>query len=161
MYKMQIFKKNVRVSLFLILLSCSYTKEKTLPIPEIKDGIAILSGKITNYNAIVRDYKTTLTLIVSYPVRAESASYQAITTLNEEGTFSFEVPMQCDYAIGYLRPEKNSYKGFSVCLTAGKETIINIFSEKTGQYEITYQTDSLGLTSNDLIQIDISLEKIK
>ena len=141
-----------------MLYSCLSTNENTLPNPEIKDGIARLSGKITNYHPLGGVEKPTLRLSFLHPVTAET--YRVTTTMNKDGAFSFEVPMQCDYTIGYLSPEMNDYEGFVVCLTSGKETKIDIIYDKLRRFTITNQTDSLGLTSTDLININNVCEKI-
>jgi thiol-disulfide isomerase/thioredoxin len=123
-----------------------------LPIPEIRDGTAKLSGTIENFHSTTREDNQTLDLFVPYPVTAES--YHAITTVNEDGSFSFEVPMQCNYAIGSIVSEHTSHV-FYVSLTSGKETKVDILYERrTGTwYKIINQTDSLGLTTTDQTNI--------
>ena len=156
MNSLSFFKSILSINLCLMLCSCSNTEENTLPDPEIKDGITKLSGKITNFHLIGRGDNPMLILRVAHPVTAEV--YIATTAVNEDGAFIFEVPMQCNYAIGYFRPEMTS-KGFYVCLTSGKETKMDIIYERTGQFKITNQTDSLGLTSTDLINIEMACDK--
>ncbi|MCL2098464.1 MAG: hypothetical protein FWH23_06865, partial [Bacteroidales bacterium] len=131
--------------------------KNTLPVPEIKDGIAKLSGTITNFHLVGREDNPTLILRVPHPVTAEA--YVARTTVDEDGAFSVEVPMQCNYAVGYFRPEK-MYNGFYVCLTAGKEAKMDIMCEKTGLFRITNQTDSLGLTAIDLINMEMVSDEL-
>ena len=160
MNKLFFFRWILSMSLCLLLFSCSNTKGNTLPNPQIKDGIAKLSGKIINFhpNNDVKDYRT-LTLTVSHPVTAEICHRTA--EVNEDGAFAFEIPMQCDYAIGYIQPEMKSYDEFYVCLTSGKETKIEIiYKETTGQLISINQTDSLGLTSTDLINMNQVSEKL-
>jgi len=144
----------VSISLCFMLFSCSNTKKNTLPNPEIKDGIAKVSGKITDlfYPQNGNEDNRTLILLVSHPVTGERF-YEVATTVGEEGAFSFEVPMQCNYAIGLVHPKIDYYDtGFYVSLTSGKETKIEITFEQTRFY-FTNQTDSLGLTSNDQINM--------
>jgi len=140
-----------------MLFSCSNTKRNTLPNPEIKDGIAKLSGKVTNFNRIEGGDNSTLILRVSHPVTAEV--YAATTAMDKDGTFTFEVPMQCNYAIGYFRSERTS-TGFYVCLTSGKETKLDIICNGPGLFKITNQTDSLGLTATDLINMNMVSENL-
>ena len=157
MNKLSFFKWILSISFCLMLFSCSNTKENTLPNPEIKDEIAKLSGKITNFHRIGGDRKNpTLILRVLHPVTEDV--YIATTAASEDGAFSFEVPMQCNYAIGYFRPER-TYEGFYVCLTAGKETKLDMTYERQGLFRITNQTDSLGLTVTDLINIEMACDK--
>jgi thiol-disulfide isomerase/thioredoxin len=132
--------------------SCFHTNGSTLPNPEIKDGMAKLSGKITNFHPVGgKDCR--MLLIVSHPVTAEN--YTVTTAVSEDGVFAFEaVPMQCDYAIGYIRPE-GMYEGVHVCLISGKEIKMDITHENTSLFKITNQTDSLGLTLTDLINMEL------
>ena len=152
MNKLFFLKSILSINLCLMLFSCSNTKENTLPDLEITDGIAKLSGKITNFDWIGgnKDNRT-LILIVPHPVTAEV--YTATTSADEDGAFSFEIPMQCNYAVVYFRPERTQ-DGFFVCLTSGKETKLDIICEAPSLFKITNQTDSLGLTATDLINIE-------
>jgi len=140
-----------------MLYSCSNAKENTLPDPEIKDGIAKLSGKITDFRRMIEGDNPTLILRVLHPVTDEV--YIATTTVNEDGAFTFEVPMQCNYAIGYLRSERTP-TGFHVCLTSGKETKLDIICRGPGVFKITNQTDSLGLTATDLTNIEMVCDRL-
>ena len=159
MNKLSFFKWILSISLCLMLFFCTNTNKKTLPDPEIKDGIAKVSGKIPNFYPTGSKDTLSLMLIVPQPVGGDS--YSKITPVNADGFFSFEVPMQCDYAVGYIRPEKYySNEGFNVCLTSGKETKMEIIYEKNIQFKVTNQTDSFGLTSTDLININPFREKL-
>jgi len=147
------------LDLCIMLFSCSNTKGQTLPNPEIKEEIAKVSGKITNFHPYGNKDCRMLTLRVMHPVTAEVC---AITNgVNEDGVFAFEVPMQCDYAIGHIRPEFISYDEFEVCLTSGKETKMEIiYGETTGSIQRISLTDSLGLTSTDLMNISKLRDKL-
>ena len=142
-----------------MLFSCSKTTEKTLPNPEIKDGVAILSGKVTNFHPVRRMDNLKLMLTVSQPI--DVGSYLATTLLNEDGVFRFEVPMQCTYAIGYIRIDYYDYEGFNVVLISGEETKMEIVYDETARLKITTLTDSLGLTSTDLIQMNMVYKKYR
>ena len=154
------FKWILSISLCLTLFSCFNTKGgNALPNPEIQDGIAKLSGKITNFHPSGEKDCRMLTLRVVHPVTAEVC---VITTeVSEDGVFTFEVPMQCDYAIGRICPEFRAYDKFEVCLTSGKETKTDIiYGETTGAIKSINQTDSLVLTSIDLISINNLMNKL-
>jgi len=154
-------KHIISISFCFMLSSCSNTKENTLPNPEIKVGIAKVSGKITNFSPSGKEDHPKLILIVLQPVNATVIPfYQTTNTVNEDGIFSFEVPMQCSYAVGYIYSEKNYDKGFNVCLTSGKETKMEIIDEKIDRFKITNQTDSLGLTSTDLINMNMVIRML-
>ena len=152
------FKTILTMSLCFMLCSYSNTKKHTLPDPEIKDGIAKLSGKITNFDQIGGNRDNRM-LILRVPHLVTAEVYVATTAVNEDGAFTFEVPMQCNFAITYLRPEK-TYDGFYVCLTSGKETKLDIIYDRQDKFKITNQTDSLGLTATDLINLEMAYDKI-
>ena len=146
MNKLSFFKLTLSISLCLMLFSCSNTKGNMLPDPEIKAGIAKVSGKITNYHPVRRIDNLTLS-IISEPINATAYSLYSVTTkVNEDGIFTFEVPMQCSYANGAIRWEN---EGFGFCLISGKEKKIEIIYQETGGFKITHQTDSIGFTSTD------------
>jgi len=131
--------------------SYSITNGDGVPNPEIKDGIAKLSGKIINFHPNQGKDNRMLTLTVPHLITAEP--YGVTTEVSGDGTFTFEVAMQCDYAIGFIRP-KFQYNEFRVCLTSGKETKMEIiYEEGTGYIKSIHQTDSFGLTSDDLINL--------
>ncbi|GHV58452.1 hypothetical protein FACS1894182_10840 [Bacteroidia bacterium] len=93
-----------------------------------------------------------LTLIVVHPVTAEA--YDVTTEVREDGVFAFEIPLQCNYVIVYIRPKFTYYDGFSACLISGKETKMDVvYGENAGSIQSIHQTDSLGLTSTDIINI--------
>ena len=159
MSNLSFFKWFISMSLYLLFFSCSNAQNNTLPTPQIQDGVAKLSGKITNFHPNVSEDNGTLTLRVVQPVTAEVC--QVITTVNEDDYFTFEVPMQCNYAIGYILPGKGSYDAFDVCLTSGKEVTIDIlYEETTGRLKSIHQADSLGLTSTDLINMSSVARKL-
>ena len=143
-----------------MLYSCSISKGDRLPNPEIKDGIAKLSGEIINFHPNEGKDNRMLTLTVPHPVTAET--YEVTTYVDENGSFVFEeVAMQCDYAIGYIQPKFLNYNSFYVCLTSGKETKMEIIcDETTTWYKSIHQTDSLGLTSTDLINMNSVARKL-
>ena len=153
------FKGILTISICFILLSCSNTNGNTLPNPEIKEGIAKLSGKIANFHPYGGKDCRMLILTFSHPVTGEIC--MRTTGVSEDGAFTFEVPMQCNYAIGHIRPEFSSYDEFEVCLASGKETKIDIiYGETTGSIKNINQTDSIGLTSTDLININMLTNKL-
>jgi len=138
------------LSLGFMLYSCSHTKKNTLPDPEIKDGIATLSGTITNFDRIAGNRNNRMLILsISHLVTAEQ--YKATTEVNEDGAFSFEVPMQINYAFAGLRPERTYEDEFSVGLIAGKETKLDIIYEGQNMFKVTHLTESLGLTATDEI----------
>ena len=64
MNNLSVFKWSIGLSLYFILFSCSNTTGNRLPNPEIKDGVAKVSVKITNFYP----ENQMLTLSVSHPV---------------------------------------------------------------------------------------------
>ena len=153
MNNLSLFKWTLSISICLALYSCSTTKENTLPNPKIQEGSTKLSGRITNHNPSDPEANRKLTLTVLQPVTSES--YVSTSSVNEDGSFTFfEIPLQCNFAIGYLRPERNEYDKIYVCLTSGKEAKIDILYDKTrALFKVINQTDSFGLTSTDLSSI--------
>jgi len=150
MNNLSFFNRILSLSLCLIFYSCSTTGENTLPDPEIRDGVAKLSGRITNFHLIIGNRNNlTLNLLIPYPVTAEPFIIQK-KSVNEDGTFGFEVLMQSNYAVGTFGLD--GVRGFLVCLTAGKETKLDIiYDQTTHRLKITNHPDSLGLTATDLM----------
>ncbi|MDR2969663.1 MAG: hypothetical protein LBV32_08685 [Tannerellaceae bacterium] len=149
------------VSTCLVFYSCSTKKDFKLPNLEIREGKAILSGKMTNFNPSGIPKPRRLSLSVPHPF-TEEWSYMLKTEVDSSGFFSFEVPLQSYHAIGHISPDFRNYDDFDVCLTVGEETKIDVvYQEKTGTIKNIDQINNMGLTSVDLIKMDSIQEEVR
>jgi thiol-disulfide isomerase/thioredoxin len=130
----------------LALLSCASTEKDHLPVPQIQVGIAKVSGKVIHFRHQQGELLPVLNLRVSYSVTAEKAEFK--TQLNEDGSFFFEIPMQCK-GVGWI--QSDIYSG-GVCLVPDEETILEITLNEAGEKKVTMQS-SLGLTSEDMLML--------
>ena len=141
MNNLSFFKWMLSMSLCLMLYSCSNIKENTLHNPEIKDGIAKVTGKIINYpeESIPLPY---LSILVPYPVTAEMKTYT--TQMEADGSFSFEIPLECDVITSISLDDFM----LGICLIPDKETKIELTYGREG---VKVNTDNrLGLTNADM-----------
>ena len=135
------------VGFVVLFCSCSSKSNESLPKPEIKAGIANVSGIIKGILWSELEEKQPLELLYPKPVTNEIGHYR--TTINEDGSFLFdEVPVQYN-TIGYMRTY--IYEGF-VELIPGEDTKLEIVwrDDETGNLKINFDS-RLGLTSNDLL----------
>jgi len=132
----------------LVLLSCTQTNNDRLPDPKIQAGIAKLSGMVTDFHLKKGEEKPTITLLVPNPVTAEMGTFE--TSLNENGGFYFEVPVECNMTIGHINSPAFNQNLVNVGLIPGEETKIELSFDKTGQIKAK-MTSSLELTSDDIL----------
>jgi thiol-disulfide isomerase/thioredoxin len=142
------FKPFLLVAICLVVLSCTKTGNDKLPDPKIQAGIAKVTGQVIDYHLNKGDEIPTISLYVSNPVTAESVTYE--TLLKDDGSFSFEVPVQCNINIGSINSPFFNRIGFSVGLIPGEVTKIEIAIDKTGQIK-PKMVSSLDLTSDDIL----------
>jgi len=141
------------IGICLLFLSCSYatndqnTDKDRLPNPVIKAGIAKVDGKLSNFHRKKGEENPTLILAIQNPVTAEESTFK--TQLGEDGSFHFEVPVECNVNIGLIGSEIFQDNAVGVALIPGKETKMEILYDETGDLKAD-MVSSLGLASGDL-----------
>lgn len=136
------------IGICLVFLSCTQTNNDQLPDPKIQAGIAKLSGKVTNYQQKKGEEKPTVTMWVPNPVTAEMGIFE--TSLNEDGSFHFEVPVECNMTIGHINSPAFNRNSVCVSLIPGEGTKIEISFDKTGQIKAN-MVSKFELTSDDIL----------
>ena len=147
--------KNFKVSLKSVLLvgisflflSAVNAQNDRLPDPKIQAGIARVTGVITNFKLKKGDDLPELTLAVPSPVTAEMGIFKK--KLSEDGSFDFEVPVECSINVGMLGSQL--FPADAVCfgLIPGEVTKLEISYDATGKIKAK-MVSSLELTSDDL-----------
>ncbi len=147
MNNLNFIKQILAIALCTLLISCgqAQTNESRLPDPQIKSGIARLFGKVINYQ--LQTETPVVKLGIPHPITAETVQFE--TELKEDGTFYFEVPVECNVNIGYL-DLSNHNSGFYVCLSSEMETKLEFIYDESGVIKISDITGSIGLTCDDL-----------
>lgn len=141
------------IGICFVFLSCSPAgNEKRagndrLLDPVIKAGIARVDGKLTNFHLKKGEEIPTMILAVENPVTAEEGKFK--TQLGEDGSFHFEVLVECDINIGLIGSEIFQDNAVGVGLIPGEVTKLEIIYDETGNIKAN-MVSSLGLASGDL-----------
>jgi thiol-disulfide isomerase/thioredoxin len=130
-------------------LSCAKIKHDEFPEPVIESGIARLSGKITNFQQKQGESGPILKLYVPNPVTAEPGIYE--TNLNDDGSFHFDVPVECDITICTLVSAIFD-RVISVSLTTKNETKLELIYDESGNIKANAGDINI-LTSEDMEHI--------
>ena len=130
-----------------MFLTCTLVPTDRLPDPTIQAGIATVHGKITNLHLKKGEETPILILSVPNPVTAETGVFR--THPGEDGSFHFEVPVECNRNIGLIGSEKFNDNAVTVGLIPGEATKILISFEDTVKIKAK-MVSSIGLTSGDL-----------
>lgn len=138
--------------LALLLLTFCKTAENTgnnrLQDPVIKAGIAKVEGKLTNFHLNKGEQVPTLILAIPNPVTADWGIFK--TQPGEDGSFHFEVPVECNINVGMIgAPPKFGDNASAVGLIPGETTKIEITYDGPDDLKVT-MVSSLGLASGDL-----------
>ncbi len=130
---------------FSLSLSCAYAQSDNykLPDPQIKAGIAKVSGKILGQNQVVKS----LTLNFHNPVTAEEGVIE--TSIKDDGSFCFEVPIEISVLSGYLGTI--GYSGSFIPLYADHETKLNLHIDNSNR---SIYLSVTGMNFLDKIDID-------
>jgi thiol-disulfide isomerase/thioredoxin len=143
------FKPILLVGICFLFLSCKQVKIYKLPEPKIKAGIAKVAGKITNFHLKKGESNPTLTLEFPKPVTAEQGNFES--NLNDDGTFYFEVPIECDTTIAFISSAIFDRVVF-ISLAGNTETKLEIIYGETGKL-IANVENMNKLTSGDMVHI--------
>jgi thiol-disulfide isomerase/thioredoxin len=138
-----------KTSLYILLsifLCCSCKHKDHAFIPVIESGIAKVTGKIINYPA-KKGSLPVLQVNIPYPVTAEFKTYTE--KMKEDGSFSFEIPLECNVVAGIGIDELPS----NICLVPNEETLIEFTYIDDEQIKVNMKS-SIGLTNEDMENIN-------
>ena len=152
-----VFSKRILIAgiCMLLLQACSSTNsEDNLPTPKIVAGTAKVAGKVVGFQREKGKNLPDLLLFLPHPVTAEIAYYQ--TALKEDGSFSFEVPVEISPVFGSIKSEILKSESYSdgvcfVALAANETTQLEII--KKDSVTKVNMPNSLGLTSDDVVNL--------
>jgi thiol-disulfide isomerase/thioredoxin len=140
-------KQILLVGICFVFLSATYAQNDRLPDPKIKAGIAKVTGTVINFKSKIGETFPTLILYVPNPVTAEMSQFKM--QLSEDGSFHFEVPVECTTTVGIIGSDKFNNNVFCIGLIPGEVTKYEISFDETGKIKANMES-SLGLTSNDI-----------
>ncbi|QIK60761.1 redoxin family protein [Dysgonomonas sp. HDW5A] len=133
----------------LLILSCVSTDKNTFPEPKIKSGTTKVSGIIENFEFKEGEEKAIVKLFVPNPV--SGVPFRLETSLNKDGSFEFDVPLEADYMIGIINIEALN-KNLIIGLGTAKETKLTIIDNKNGNIGIIL-SNPIGLTTEDALNL--------
>jgi len=125
------FKSIFLAAICLVFLSCTHAGKDKLPDPKIQAGIAKVTGKVINYHLKKGEEIPTISLFVTNPVTAESITQE--TLLKDDGSFSFEVPIECNKTLGAINSPYFNRNATFFGLVPGEVTKIELVIDKTGK----------------------------
>lgn len=143
------FKPIFIIGICFLFLSCTQVKINKLPEPKITAGIAKVAGKVTNFHLKKGESNPTLTLEFPKPVTAEQGNFE--TKLSDDGTFYFEVPIECDTTIAFISSAIFDRVIF-ISLAGNNETKLEIIYGETGKINANV-VNMNKLTSGDMAHI--------
>ena len=130
-----------------LLFSCISLSQNLLPNPEIKRGIARISGQVINLTPSVKNSEISINCIVNNLLTGRN-SYD--TTLNSENQFHFDIPIETSTAIaGFNILIDSIYNTYMVGLSMAKELVIDI-TLIDENIKIVSQ-GGIGLSSEDMV----------
>jgi len=139
------FKPIFLAAICLVFLSCSHAGKDKLPDPKIQAGIAKVTGQVINYHLKKGEEIPTITLSLSNPVTAEAVTFE--TLLKDDGSFSFEVPVQCNITLVAINSPYFNRNAIFLGLVPGEVTKVEIAFDKTGKIKSKIAS-SFELTSD-------------
>ena len=126
-------------SVFALFYSCSKPVDDSFPTPQIKAGIAKLSGKLKS-----QEKDLELTLVFVNPVTADVSRLNTI--VSEDESFAFEVPVECN-VIGYILPY-----GIAVLLIPDEEVTLELTYDSPSE-KVKVDKNSSGLNTKDMLNL--------
>jgi len=135
------------IGIYFLFLACTQVQKDQLPDPKIQAGITKVDGKVTNFHLKKDEVAPILILAVPNPVTAEMGVFK--TQLSEDGSFHFEVPVECNINIGIIGSDMFNDNAVSVGLIPGEVTKLEISYDTAGKIKAN-MVSSLELTSDDL-----------
>lgn len=157
---MKILKNSFNLILIIgicfLFLSCTQVKTDKSSEPKIMAGIANVAGKITNFHLKEGEASPKLTLEVPNPITAETGKFE--TNLSDDGSFHFEVPIECDSTFGFLSSAIFD-RGIFISLAANAETKLEIIYAETSSIKANV-VNMHKLTPDDMVNISNVLSKM-
>ena len=145
------------IGICFVTLSYANANNDQLPNPKIHEGIAKVSGKVINFQRKNGEESPVLTMYVPNPITAEPGKFE--THLSEEGSFDFEVPIECSTTLGCLVSGIFN-EGVSVFLASDEDTKLEITLDESSNIK-TIMSSRPELTSNDMLNSVNVLTKIE
>lgn len=144
------------------ILFCARGQETNnqLPIPQIKVGIANISGSVTNLKLPEGEKQISISFDIYNPVSGEEGKYT--TSLNESSRYNLDIPLECSTALVSFRVESETmFYGYG---------IVGIGQNKKLQLDIVFDDQNnmkmetkggLNLTDVDLCNIPKAVSKFE
>ncbi|GBU07114.1 hypothetical protein AwDysgo_04450 [Bacteroidales bacterium] len=132
-----------------VLFSCASASKDRLPDLQIKAGTAKVVGKVINFQVKEGEDNPSITLWYPNPVTADESLFE--TPLNDDGSFYFEVPIECNI-IGLIYSEIFN-TGISVGLVDNEEVKLEVVFDELGNKKAKVQS-SLSFTDGDAVSIE-------
>lgn len=132
-----------------LFLACTSSNKNQFPEPRIESGIAKVIGKIENFELKEGEDQPTIKLFIPNPVSGVPSRLE--TSLNKDGSFEFDVPLEADYMIGIINIEALN-KNLIIGLGTAKETKLTIVDNKNGNINISL-SNPIGLTTEDILNL--------
>jgi thiol-disulfide isomerase/thioredoxin len=144
-----IYKLIVSIGFCSLMFSCSQAGKDRFPHPEIKTGIARVSGKVIHYSREVGAENPVITLSVGCPVTAETIHLE--TQLDDDGNFYFEeIPIECN-TIGFISSDFFHWTAVGVGLVSDEETQIEMGYDENNHFKVWHTIDKLLSTSDNAV----------
>lgn len=157
MKNITLFSRQVLIlGICIAFISCSSTNKNQFPNPEIMVGTTKIAGKIEGYNSKEDTEKPILKLYVPSPITSETSIFE--TDLNEDGTFNFEVTIECNPTIATLASPIFD-KILITPLVSNKETKLIITKNEENITKVNVTSD-IELTSNDILNLGDVINKM-
>jgi len=141
-------KANLTLVFCILMLSSVSANNENFPEPKVKAGIAKISGKITGFKLIEGEERPDIILAVPNPVTSTTVAFKA--TPGDDGSFQFEVPVECSYNIGIIGSEILGGEVISVSLIPDEVTELEIIKDETYGIKACMKS-SLEMTSQDML----------
>ena len=146
----------VFIVLFSALFSCSNAKKEMFPTPEIKEGIAKVSGKVINFSLLKGKVDPVINLYPYCPVTSDSYNFE--TKLDDDGNFHFEVPIECSTVFG--RISSPGYQPVVIELSSRKEVKVELKLDTTYRIvRLENATEQSLLTKEEKVKYAVAITK--
>lgn len=151
-----LFRQILIMGICIAFLSCTSTNQDQFPEPKIMMGTAKVTGVVSNFQLKEGDEKPVLKLYIPAPITAETGTFE--TYLNEDGSFGFEVPIECNIIIGTITSDIFD-KSLIIGLASDKETKLVITKKDDSNIDVTILS-KIELTSNDALNSGDVMDKM-
>jgi thiol-disulfide isomerase/thioredoxin len=123
-----------------------------LSIPQIKVGVANISGSVTNLKLPKGEKKVSISFDIYNPVSGEESKYT--TSLNENNLFNFDIPLECSTALVSFSVESETinYGNGIIGIDQDKRVQLDIVFDEQGNMKMETK-GGLNLSDVDLMNI--------